>query len=219
MLFPPPGDTPELALIAAAVAEYLAKGRAQSLAASTSGDPHSPWNAQDGWWPNREPFGTVLRFADGESVHDVQVAPLVNGTLRVSLASRAKIVRVDSDGDRLLIDADGERFQASVVPLGEERLVFARGVRRRLRFVDPLAHASEEEPHAGHLMAPMSGSIVAVYVKAGDKVEKGASLCVLESMKMEHTIVAPARGVVTAVNCAVGERVSEGADLVDLEDA
>ena len=97
--------------------------------------------------------------------------------------------------------------------------MFARGARRRLRFVDPLAHAGEEEAHAGHLMAPMSGSIVAVFVKAGDKVEKGAPLCVLEAMKMEHTIVAPAPGVVTAVNCAVGERVSEGADLVDLEDA
>ena len=123
------------------------------------------------------------------------------------------------DDGRLTIDADGARFAASVVPLGEERHVFAPGARPRLRFVDPLAHAGEEEAHAGHLMAPMSGAIVAVLVKPGDRVEKGAPLVVLEAMKMEHTIVAPAAGIVTAVNCAVGDRVAEGADLVDLEEA
>ncbi len=218
-LFPPPGDTPRRALVAAAVAEYLAETRSQAAASASSGDPHSPWNAHDGWWPNREPLGMALRFADGEAVHDVRVAPQSNGTLRISFASGETVVRVDEEADRLLIDEGDARFQASVVTLGEDRQVFAPGVRRRLRFVDPLAHAGEEEPHAGHLMAPMSGSIVAVFVRPGDKVEKGAPLCVLEAMKMEHTIVAPAAGVVTAVNCAVGERVSEGADLVDLEDA
>jgi 3-methylcrotonyl-CoA carboxylase alpha subunit len=88
-----------------------------------------------------------------------------------------------------------------------------------LRLVDPLAHAGEEAPHGGHLKAPMSGSIVAVFVKAGDRVRRGAALGALAAVKMEHTIVAPADGVVSAVNCAVGERIAEGADLVDLDEA
>ena len=64
----------------------------------------------------------------------------------------------------------------------------------------------------------MSGTVVAVYVKPGDRVERGAPLIALEAMKMEHTIAAPAAGVVVAVNFSLGDRVSEGADLVDLED-
>jgi len=96
--------------------------------------------------------------------------------------------------------------------------VFAPGVRRRLTYLDPLLHAGEEAQHAGHLTAPMSGTVVAVQVRVGDRVERGAPLIVLEAMKMEHTISAPAPGIVTAVNFAVGERVPEGADLVDLED-
>jgi 3-methylcrotonyl-CoA carboxylase alpha subunit len=68
-------------------------------------------------------------------------------------------------------------------------------------------------------MAPMSGTVVAVMVKAGDKVEKGAPLIVLEAMKMEHTIAAPSAGIVAAVHFAVGDRVAEGADLVDVDDA
>ncbi len=101
---------------------------------------------------------------------------------------------------------------------GESRHLSGDGVRRRVAFVDPLLHAGEEEPHAGHLAAPMSGTVVAVYVKPGDRVERGAPLIALEAMKMEHTIAAPAAGVVVAVNFSLGDRVSEGADLVDLED-
>ena len=97
--------------------------------------------------------------------------------------------------------------------------MFIPGERRKLTFIDPLAHAGEEEAHGGHLTAPMSGAIVAVMVKAGDKVARGAPLIVLEAMKMEHTIVAPADGVVASVHFGVGDRVAEGADLVDLEDA
>jgi 3-methylcrotonyl-CoA carboxylase alpha subunit len=218
-LFPPAGATPPRALLAAALAEHFAQRDAVEAAAATSEDPHSPWNAGDGWWPNRASFGVTLRFADGDVVHDVDVRQREPGSFDLVLPSGGVAASIVRDGTRLLIYADGEPFAASVVPLGEDRQVFARGLRRRLGFVDPLAHAGEEQPHAGHLMAPMSGAIVAVLVKPGDRVDAGAALCVLEAMKMEHTIVAPAPGVVTAVNCAVGDRVAEGADLVGLEDA
>jgi 3-methylcrotonyl-CoA carboxylase alpha subunit len=82
-----------------------------------------------------------------------------------------------------------------------------------------MAHAGEEEAHGGHLMAPMSGTVVAVLVAPGDQVDKGAPLLILEAMKMEHTIAAPSAGVVTAVNYRAGDRVTEGADLVELGDA
>ena len=108
---------------------------------------------------------------------------------------------------------------ATVVCEGELRHVFNRDGRTTLTLVDRLAHAGVEETHGGHLTAPMSGLVVAVMVKPGEKVAKGAPLMVLEAMKMEHTIAAPASGTVKAVNFAAGDRVKEGADLVDLDDA
>jgi 3-methylcrotonyl-CoA carboxylase alpha subunit len=75
------------------------------------------------------------------------------------------------------------------------------------------------EAHGGHLVAPDVGTVVAVLVAAGDKVERGAPLLILEAMKMEHTIAAPAAGVVSAVNYRAGDQVKEGADLVELADA
>ena len=123
------------------------------------------------------------------------------------------------DSGRLTIVANGATLGADVVRVGDERWLFAPRVRRRLTLVDPLAHAGEDEAASGHLMAPMSGTVVSVLVTPGEKVAKGRALIVLEAMKMEHTIAAPMAGVVTAINFGVGDRVPEGADLVDLDEA
>ena len=63
----------------------------------------------------------------------------------------------------------------------------------------------------------MNGSIVRVLVEPGQAVEAGATLVVLEAMKMEHSIRAPEAGTVKALYCREGEMVSEGAVLVELE--
>ena len=56
-------------------------------------------------------------------------------------------------------------------------------------------------------------------VEAGQRVEPGVPLMILEAMKMEHTIAAPAAGKVAAINYRSGEQVAEGADLIDIEAA
>ncbi|MGE8261174.1 MAG: acetyl-CoA carboxylase biotin carboxyl carrier protein subunit, partial [Stenotrophomonas sp.] len=65
--------------------------------------------------------------------------------------------------------------------------------------------------------APMPGKIISISVKAGDKVEKGQPLLVMEAMKMEHTISATADGTVGEVFYGVGDQVTEGAELVSIE--
>ena len=66
------------------------------------------------------------------------------------------------------------------------------------------------------LAAPMPATVRAVMVKPGDRVEPGATLVVLEAMKMELIIRAPAKGTVRAVRCEPGELVQPGLPLVDL---
>ena len=65
----------------------------------------------------------------------------------------------------------------------------------------------------------MPATVVRVQVKPGDRVDAGATLLVLEAMKMEHTITAPASGRVKHVRYAVGEQVAQGVELVDFEPA
>jgi len=120
---------------------------------------------------------------------------------------------------RLDIVTRAAEFRATVVAEEEKRHVFSRGAHWQLTRIDPLAHAGEVEAAGGHLAAPMSGTVVTVIVKPGDKVARGAPLMILEAMKMEHTISAPADGVVAAVHYRAGDRVKEGADLVEIDTA
>lgn len=81
------------------------------------------------------------------------------------------------------------------------------------------APAAKPAPAAGAkftVAAPMPGNILAVNVKVGDKVEKGAVLCILEAMKMENEIMAPDAGTVTSVLVAKGASVGSGDVLVTL---
>ena len=65
--------------------------------------------------------------------------------------------------------------------------------------------------------SPMPGLIVKILVVAGQTVQKGEGLIVLEAMKMENLLKAPAAGVVKAV--AVQERtaVEKGTILIEME--
>jgi pyruvate carboxylase len=62
----------------------------------------------------------------------------------------------------------------------------------------------------GEVGAPMPGSVSALRVKAGQRVEENQPLCVLEAMKLETTVRAPFAGEVAEVFVKQGERVQGG---------
>ena len=217
-LFAPLPPVPEAVLAAAAAAEASHLIGKRAAEADVTSDRHSPWNDVDPWWLGSRAHALEFRFAEGEAMHDVALRRAGVGW-RIDLPSGANELRWTEHDGRLAILCGGAEFHATVVALGEMRHVFHGGTARRLRLVDPLAHAGEVEVHGGHLIAPMSGTVIAVMVKVGDRVAKGAPLVILEAMKMEHTIVAPGDGVVRTVNFRAGDRVGEGADLVDVDEA
>jgi acetyl-CoA/propionyl-CoA carboxylase biotin carboxyl carrier protein len=65
--------------------------------------------------------------------------------------------------------------------------------------------------------ADMQGTILDVAVQAGDAVEPGDVLCVLEAMKMENDVVAGRGGTATDVRVTAGESVDMGDTLVVIE--
>ncbi len=142
---------------------------------------------------------------------------VADGAWIVAALGKSMSASVSGAGESMAVVIDGVHMAVQVVPLGDERHVFCGGEEHRLRLVDPLAHAGEEPRQGGHLTAPMSGAIVAVLVKAGDTVARGAPLLILEAMKMEHTIVAPTAGTVSVIHYRQGDQVPEGADLIDVE--
>ena len=66
------------------------------------------------------------------------------------------------------------------------------------------------------IIAPMPGTIVDVLVKAGDIVEKGQLVAILEAMKMETEILAPNAGTIAEVQITKGATVNLGDAIATL---
>jgi propionyl-CoA carboxylase alpha chain len=89
----------------------------------------------------------------------------------------------------------------------------AVSLREAPRFVEPGAAAVE-----GACVAPMPGKVVLIRVTAGQQVEPGEVLVILEAMKMEHPVQAPRAGQVRAVLVEPGQQVEVDAPLITLDD-
>lgn len=65
--------------------------------------------------------------------------------------------------------------------------------------------------------APLTGKIIKVEVKQGDKVKEGDTLVILESMKMENPIVATIDGTVAKVSVNPDQVVKTGDAIATIE--
>lgn len=64
------------------------------------------------------------------------------------------------------------------------------------------------------LKAPMPGLVLKVLVAEGDQVSKGASLLVLEAMKMENIIKSPADVVIRSVKVKSSDKVEKNQVMI-----
>lgn len=70
---------------------------------------------------------------------------------------------------------------------------------------------------AEEIHAEMVANVWKVVAKAGDTVEEGDTLVILESMKMEIPVIAESDGVVSQIAVEEGDVVQEG-DLIAVID-
>jgi biotin carboxyl carrier protein len=78
-------------------------------------------------------------------------------------------------------------------------------------------HGQVEAEGRQQIVAPMPGKIVRVLVKAGDRVEAGHGLLVVEAMKMQNEIRSPKSGIVERVLAKEGQLVTAGEVLAWVE--
>ena len=84
--------------------------------------------------------------------------------------------------------------------------------------MDGISHRISQD-EAGLVRAAAPAVVVAMPVAVGDQVEAGATLVVLESMKMETALRAPAAGRVREIFAAVNSQVDAGAALLRFDQA
>jgi acetyl/propionyl-CoA carboxylase alpha subunit len=155
----------------------------------------------------------------GDSEHSVELSRSRNAyrlhfdgvTLDVNLA--------DGADTRRWLSIGGQRFEVVIATRGDDVFVHLDGETHHLRYRHPLDRLSAQSQISvdDAIRAPMPGTLVAVRVAAGDVVTRGQQLLVMESMKMETSLVAARDGLVAAVHFDKGQTFDRDALLLSLE--
>jgi biotin carboxyl carrier protein len=142
--------------------------------------------------------------------------------------------RVNLDGRPVSFDAveiapnilsillEGQTFEISVTPSPDGKLKLHTGTQEfTAEVIDPRAwsgrrHSSVEAEGRQQVVAPMPGRVVRLLVKAGDHVEAGQDLLVVEAMKMQNEIRSPKSGTVERVLAREGQAVNAGEVLCEV---
>lgn len=144
-------------------------------------------------------------------------------TYRVMIAGETYFVEVPDPTERpVRAIIDGELFEVEVAGEPSEP---AQPSAKPVAAASSPSQESQPEPQAigagmaakagdGEVTAPLPGTIVAVSVSEGDRVERGQELCVLEAMKMNNPIRATRGGVVEEIYVTVGQQVQHGTPLM-----
>ncbi|MHB8499969.1 MAG: biotin/lipoyl-containing protein [Candidatus Acidiferrales bacterium] len=157
---------------------------------------------------------------------------------------RLRVVELERDADRWKITLDGQPVDADAVEIAsnalslllegqsyEVRITQSPGGLLKLQtglqeftaeVADPRAwrgrrHGALEAEGRQQIVAPMPGKVVRLLVKAGDKVEAGQGLLVVEAMKMQNEIRSPKNGVVERLQVKEGQPVNAGEVLAWVE--
>jgi biotin carboxyl carrier protein len=127
---------------------------------------------------------------------DADAIEIVPGIFSILLNGASHEVRVAPNHDGTLTLQDGpNEFKAEVAD--------ARAWRGR-------KHGAVEVEGRQQILAPMPGKVIRLLVKAGDKVEAGQGLLVVEAMKMQNEVKSPKTGTVEKLLAKEGQPVNSG---------
>jgi acetyl-CoA/propionyl-CoA carboxylase, biotin carboxylase, biotin carboxyl carrier protein len=170
------------------------------------------WEVPSGWRVGaRAPVSVRLRT--GERIDHVHItgAP---GSAEVRIENgEPRSLQADLTGDHLTVTLDGLRSEYTVATADSKIWLAGGGATAVLEEVRE-APVRPDEEHSGdaELTSPMPGTVVAVSVNDGAKVEAGTVVVTVEAMKMEHALAAPVDGAVELL-VAAGDQVKVGQPL------
>lgn len=150
--------------------------------------------------------GVTTLVWEGQSL-PIDILELEPGCYSILLEGRSVEVRLDTAKSS---DPEAHAYRAMLYDGAYE-----------FSLVDPrralLSGAGGAGAGGGLLVSPMPGKIVKLLVKAGDPVQEGQTLLVMEAMKMQNELKTSTTGTVSIVHVQEGTTVETGAALITVQ--
>ena len=149
--------------------------------------------------------------------HSVEFTPQTNGTSRVTFIVNGRLVEADAvriSRGAYSILLGGRSLEVTTEETSNGLLLRANGREFQVEILDPRSWRRGrgegiELEGRQQLIAPMPGKIVRVLVAAGQQVNAGQGLLVIEAMKMQNEIRSPKSGTVEKL-AREGQTVNAG---------
>ncbi len=162
--------------------------------------------------------GTVV--LDGQKFEGTVERPAKNRRVITTEEGRyeVKVVEGEVSEGSFVLELAGERIPVQVSQISLRRVRPPTAVRAKKRAAKKDRASTGDGEVAGEgIRAPMPGRIVEVFVEAGDEVEKGDVVLILEAMKMENELRSPGKAIVKSINVKPGDSVAGNQLLVALD--
>ena len=142
---------------------------------------------------------------------------------KITVNNKAYEVEIKDINTRPIVAiVDGERFE--VMPENAGQVEIGKDANSKVEKKTfnpnpaPAAVISPNQALSGNaLTAPLPGTVVEVFVKAGEKVEAGQVVVIIEAMKMKNSIRSTRSGKIADVLVATGQTVAHKQALVRFE--
>lgn len=143
----------------------------------------------------------------GLSAADLDIVKNTDGTyhlLHRGKAHHAQVLQADFQKKTITIKINSNRYEVKLED-HYDQLVKKLGLEANAAIL------------VKEIKAPMPGLVLQVLAEAGQEIEVGDSLLILEAMKMENVIKAPGKGIIKAIHVEQGAAVEKGQLLIGLE--
>jgi len=111
----------------------------------------------------------------------------------------------------------GDRIIKCIITKGDkDKFVFVEGDVFKVRNIELTGAKKTKKKEKRNLNSPISGKVVSIKIKDGDKVKKGDVLMIIEAMKMEYLIRAPYNGKVKKINFKEKDQIEIGQNTVEV---
>ena len=210
VFLPPAVSSSDLA-VAAATQHVLAMDHHHSQSASVNEELLD--------WVSMGRVTDTRRYDLGEQTYDVSLVPLSVGEYEVTVNDQTHHVRITDMGDsHVITEIDGLAHRYHYHDEAPATLYLSSdNLSMMLADSTRIPPEAQDAAGGGTITAPMHGQLLSIDVAAGEAVQKGQRIAVLEAMKMQHEIIAPGDGCVVEVAASAGKQIGAGDVIMMLE--